>query len=99
MDEALARAAVDFGGRGCLVYRADHLKGRRIGDFDAELAREFFAGFVSTALCNLHLETVYGENRITRWRRCGRPLRAPSCSRAVGSARARVPSTKGTLTA
>jgi imidazoleglycerol-phosphate dehydratase len=62
MDETLVSAAVDFGGRAALVYRADALKGRWIGTFDAELAREFFGGFASAALCNLHLEVRYGEN-------------------------------------
>ena len=62
MDETLVSAAVDFGGRAALVYRADQLKGKWIGTFDAELAREFFGGFASTALCNLHLEVRYGEN-------------------------------------
>jgi len=98
MDEALARAAVDFGGRGCLVYRADHLKGRRIGDFDAELAREFFAGFATSAQCNLHLESFYGENAHhameALWKAFARAVRAAVQldPRELG-----VPSTKGTL--
>jgi imidazoleglycerol-phosphate dehydratase len=100
MDEALARAAVDFGGRGCLVYRADQLKGRRIGDFDAELAREFFAGFASTALCNLHLETFYGENAHhameALWKAFARAVRAAV---QLDPRDQNVPSTKGTLTA
>jgi imidazoleglycerol-phosphate dehydratase len=100
MDEALARAAVDFGGRGCLVYHADHLKGRRIGDFDAELAREFFAGFASAALCNLHLETVYGENAHhameALWKAFARAVRAAV---QLDAREREVPSTKGTLTA
>ena len=62
MDETLVTAAVDFGGRAALVYLGDCLKGRWIGTFDAELAREFFGGFASTALCNLHLDVRYGEN-------------------------------------
>jgi imidazoleglycerol-phosphate dehydratase len=62
MDETLVSAAVDFGGRAAFVYRADAIKGKRIGSFDAELAREFFGGFVAAALCNLHLEVRYGEN-------------------------------------
>jgi imidazoleglycerol-phosphate dehydratase len=45
MDEALVRVAVDFGGRAAFVYGADALRGRRVGSFDAELAREFFGGF------------------------------------------------------
>ena len=37
MDETLVSAAVDFGGRAAFVYRADALKGRRVGTFDVEL--------------------------------------------------------------
>jgi imidazoleglycerol-phosphate dehydratase len=62
MDETLVAAAVDFGGRAAFVYRAPEIKGKWIGTFDAELAREFFGGFAGAALCNLHLEVRYGEN-------------------------------------
>ena len=100
MDEALVSAAVDFSGRAAFVYRADALKGRRIGSFDAELGREFFGGFASAALCNLHLEIRYGENahhliealfKAFARATAAAARRAP---RVVG-----VPSTKGTLTA
>lgn len=99
MDEALVSAAVDFGGRAAFVYRADMLKGRRVGDFDVELGREFFGGFVSTALCNLHLEVRYGENAHHMIEALFKAFaRAASTAarrdpRVVG-----VPSTKGTLT-
>jgi imidazoleglycerol-phosphate dehydratase len=99
MDETLVSAAVDFGGRATLVYRADALKGRWIGNFDAELAREFFGGFASTALCNLHLEVRYGENAHhmveALFKACARATSMASRRdpRVVG-----VPSTKGTLT-
>src|SRR5580704_315927 len=62
MDETLVQAAVDFSGRAAFVYLADPIKGKTIGTFDAELAREFFGGFASSALINLHLEVRYGEN-------------------------------------
>jgi imidazoleglycerol-phosphate dehydratase len=100
MDETLVTAATDFGGRAAFIYLADMLKGRWIGDFDAELAREFFGGFVSTALCNLHLEVRYGENAHhiveALFKACARAVRAAVQidPRVVG-----VPSTKGTLTA
>src|SRR5499427_741535 len=99
MDETLVSAAVDFGGRAAFVYRADGLKGKWIGTFDAELAREFFGGFVSTALCNLHLEVRYGENAHHIVEALFKAFaRATSAAarrdpRVVG-----VPSTKGTLT-
>jgi imidazoleglycerol-phosphate dehydratase len=99
MDETLVSAAVDFGGRAALVYRADMLKGRWIGTFDAELAREFFGGFASAALCNLHLEVRYGENAhhmveaLFKAFARATSLAARKDPRVVG-----VPSTKGTLT-
>ena len=99
MDETLVSAAVDFGGRATLIYKADALHGRWIGTFDAELAREFFGGFASTALCNLHLEVRYGENAHhmveALFKACARAASMASRRdpRVVG-----VPSTKGTLT-
>ena len=99
MDETLVSAAVDFGGRATLIYRANALRGRWIGAFDAELAREFFGGFASTALCNLHLEVRYGENAHHMVEALFKAFaRATSAAarrdpRVVG-----VPSTKGTLT-
>ena len=99
MDETLVQAAMDFGGRAALVYRADCLKGRWIGTFDAELAREFFGGFAAAALCNLHLDVRYGENAhhivealFKAFARAA-SVAARKDPRVVG-----VPSTKGTLT-
>lgn len=100
MDEALVSAAVDFSGRAAFVYRADGLKGRRVGTFDAELGREFFGGFTSAALCNLHLEIRYGENAHHLIEALFKAFARATASavrldpRVVG-----VPSTKGTLTA
>ena len=88
MDETLVSAAVDFGGRAAFVYRADMLKGRWIGTFDAELAREFFGGFCGAALCNLHLEARYGENAHhiveALFKACARAVSA-ACARIRGS--------------
>ncbi len=44
MDETLAVAAVDLGGRPFLVYN-DRLKVRLVGDLQAELLEDFFQGF------------------------------------------------------
>ena len=99
MDETLVSAAVDFSGRAAFVYRADALKGRWIGTFDAELAREFFGGFVSTALCNLHLEVRYGENAHHMLEALFKAFaRATSAAARLDPRVTGVPSTKGTLT-
>jgi len=61
MDETLASAAVDFCGRACLVYNVE-FQSARIGQFDTELVREFWQGFVNAAQCTLHLTLHYGTN-------------------------------------
>jgi len=100
MDETLVAAAVDFSGRAAFVYRADALKGRRVGTFDVELGREFFGGFVSTALCNLHLEVRYGENAHHMIEALFKAFaRATSAAVRIDPRVKGVPSTKGTLTA
>jgi len=100
MDESLASAAVDFGGRAAFVYQADALKGRRVGSFDAELAREFFSGFAQAALCNLHLEVARGENAHHMLEALFKAFaRAVRAAVALDPRDPRVPSTKGTLTA
>jgi imidazoleglycerol-phosphate dehydratase len=100
MDETLVTAATDHGGRAAFIYQADMLKGRWIGEFDAELAREFFGGFVSTALCNLHLEVRYGENAHHIVEALFKAFaRAQRAAVAIDPREGGVPSTKGTLTA
>lgn len=61
MDEALAEAAVDFSGRPYLVFRADIPK-VKLGDFDAELAEEFFRAFAMNSRITLHLILRYATN-------------------------------------
>jgi imidazoleglycerol-phosphate dehydratase len=100
MDETLATAAVDFSGRAAFIYLADMLKGRWIGGFDAELAREFFGGFAGAALCNLHLECRYGENAHHIVEAMFKAFaRATRMAVAIDPRVVGVPSTKGTLTA
>lgn len=61
MDETLAAAAVDLGGRPYLVYK-DQVKTRLVGDLQAELVEDFFEGFVAHAGANLHIKTLYGRS-------------------------------------
>jgi imidazoleglycerol-phosphate dehydratase len=61
MDEALAAAVIDLSGRPFLVYQAPQLKGR-IGEFDADLVREFFQGLTNHLRANLHIHVEYGQN-------------------------------------
>jgi imidazoleglycerol-phosphate dehydratase len=61
MDEALASAVIDLSGRPFLVFQAPQLKGR-IGDFDADLVREFFQGLTNHLRANIHIQVEYGQN-------------------------------------
>ena len=70
MDEALCRAAVDFGGRSYLVCNAE-LTGMPLvainqdgkeSSFQTDCFEDFWQGFVSSAKCNLHLDTIRGRS-------------------------------------
>jgi len=61
MDESLCCVAVDISGRPYLVYNVD-FKGRRIGNFDPALLREFFKSFSDHSRITLHINLEYGKN-------------------------------------
>lgn len=61
MDEALSRVAIDFSGRPGLFYFVDFTRAR-IGNFDVDLAREFFQGFVNHANATIHIDNLRGQN-------------------------------------
>lgn len=61
MDETLARAVIDVSGRPFLVYRAE-INNPKLGDFDTELAEEFFRAVAMNARLTLHLDVLYGSN-------------------------------------
>lgn len=61
MDETLAEAAVDFSGRPFLVFNAE-LPNGRLGEFDLELAEEFFRAFAMNSRVTLHLVLRNGKN-------------------------------------
>ena len=61
MDEALILAATDLSGRGILCFALE-IPTQKVGEFDTELVKEFWLGFVRNAACALHLRTMAGEN-------------------------------------
>lgn len=61
MDEALVMTAVDFSGRSHLEWHIE-ITPQKIGDFDTELAEEFWLGFVRNAQCTLHFMKFSGKN-------------------------------------
>lgn len=61
MDETLAAAAIDLGGRpfcNCDV----RTKAPRVGDLQTELVEDFFQGFAQSAKANVHLRALYGRS-------------------------------------
>jgi imidazoleglycerol-phosphate dehydratase len=61
MDETLAVAALDFGGRAFCVVKAK-FSSRLVGDFQTELVEDFFQGFAQAARANIHLRVLYGRS-------------------------------------
>ncbi len=61
MDETLAVAAIDLGGRSHAVVDM-RLAVRRVGDLDAELVHDFFEGFAQGARANVHVKVLYGRS-------------------------------------
>jgi len=98
LDEALSRVVLDFSGRPGLFMRAEFVRGQ-VGDFDVDLTREFFQGFVNHAFVTLHIDNLRGANAHhqveTIFKAFGRALRmaASEDDRMAGV----LPSTKGSL--
>ena len=61
MDEALILCAIDISGRSYLNYDVN-IPTAKVGDFDTELAWEFFIAFTRRANITLHLKQLEGKN-------------------------------------
>lgn len=61
MDEALILTAIDFSGRSYLVWEMN-IAAQKVGDFDTELAEEFWLGFARNAQCTIHFRQFSGSN-------------------------------------
>ena len=61
MDETLVLCAVDLSGRDYLGWNVQ-LPAARVGDFDTELAQEFWLGFVRNCPGSIHIRQMAGEN-------------------------------------
>jgi imidazoleglycerol-phosphate dehydratase len=98
MDETLAVAAVDLGGRMHTVVDL-RLKVRKVGDLQAELVTDFFEGFAQGARANVHVKVFYGRSSHHHveavFKAFARALRV-ACARDRRMARM-LPSTKGLL--
>jgi imidazoleglycerol-phosphate dehydratase len=98
MDETLAVAAVDFGGRPHVVVDLQ-VKAARVGDLQTELVHDFFEGFSIGARANVHLKVLYGRSSHHKieavFKAFARALRV-ACAKDRRLARM-LPSTKGLL--
>lgn len=97
MDETLVTVAVDLGGRPYWSWKVE-MPTPRVGDFDTELAADFWQAFATNARMNLHVVLHYGRNSHhvieAIFKAAARAIR-DACEvdpRVVG-----VPSTKGAL--
>ncbi|MDQ3420938.1 MAG: imidazoleglycerol-phosphate dehydratase HisB [Acidobacteriota bacterium] len=98
MDETLAVAAIDLGGR---IHSVVELKLRvkKVGDLQAELVNDFFDGFAQGAKGNVHLKVLYGRSSHHHVEACFKAFaRALRAATAKDPRMARMlPSTKGLL--
>lgn len=60
MDDVLAQAAIDFGGRPWIVWDAE-FKREKVGDMPTEMFFHFFKSFSDAAKCNLNIKAE-GQN-------------------------------------
>ena len=98
MDETLAVAAIDLGGRPHAAVDLK-LRVRKVGDLQAELVHDFFEGFALGARANVHVKVFYGRSSHHHveavFKAFARALRV-ACARDRRLARA-LPSTKGLI--
>ena len=95
MDEAAVNCALDLSNRPFLVYES--ISDGKVGEFDIELANEFFQALAFNAAITLHIAKVRGRNSHhileASFKACAVALR-----RALAkNTRVGIPSTKGVL--
>jgi imidazoleglycerol-phosphate dehydratase len=98
MDETLAVAAIDLGGRVALVYK-DRVKVNKVGDLQTELVHDFFDGFAQHAKANVHMRVLYGRSnhhKIEAIFKCFARAMRYACS-TDERLKDQLPSTKGLL--
>jgi imidazoleglycerol-phosphate dehydratase len=98
MDETLAVAAIDLGGRPHVAVDLK-LKVKQVGDLQGELIHDFFEGFSIGARANVHVKVLYGRSSHHHveavFKAFARALRV-ACSKDK-QLKSMLPSTKGLL--
>ena len=95
MDEALARCALDLGGRSYCIFKADF---RRpvIQGFSTEMVEHFFLSLSGTLKANIHLSILEGENTHHKIEALFKSF-AYAMKAAIAVTGDEIPSTKGEL--
>ncbi len=98
LDEALSRVVIDFSGRPGLVYAVTYSRAL-IGEFDVDLAHEFFQGFTNHALATVHIDNIRGDNAHHQCETIFKAFGRAICMAVERDPRIpdSVPSTKGSL--
>ena len=95
MDDCLAQAAIDFGGRPWLVWEVE-FKREKIGEMPTEMFMHFFKSFSVSARCNLNIKAE-GDNEHHKIEAIFKAF-AKAIKMAVSkTGNYSIPSTKGTL--
>ena len=98
LDEALSRVVIDLSGRPGLEFEVDFPRAS-VGEFEVDLFREFFQGFINHAGVTLHIDSLRGCNAHhiaeTIFKAFGRALRM--ALEADPRMQGQLPSTKGAL--
>jgi imidazoleglycerol-phosphate dehydratase/histidinol-phosphatase len=96
MDDCLAQAAIDFGGRNWLVWEADFQR-EMIGKMPSEMFYHFFKSFTDGAKCNLNIKAE-GQNEHHKIESIFKAFaKAIKMAKKRNGELAILPSTKGTL--
>jgi imidazoleglycerol-phosphate dehydratase/histidinol-phosphatase len=95
MDEALARCALDLGGRSFCVFNAEFNR-PVIQGFSTEMVEHFFISLSGTLQANIHLSVLEGDNTHHKIEALFKSF-AYAMKAAVAVTGTKIPSTKGTL--
>jgi imidazoleglycerol-phosphate dehydratase / histidinol-phosphatase len=96
MDDCLAQAAIDFGGRNWLVWEAEFNR-EMVGKMPTEMFFHFFKSFTDGALCNLNIKCE-GENEHHKIESIFKAFaKAIKMAKKRDAVNAFLPSTKGIL--
>ncbi len=95
MDEAAVECALDLSNRAYLVYEVGIED--KMGEFDVELAEEFFRALVANAGLSVHIVARRGKNKHHLLEAAFKALAVALRRSLVKNERAGIPSTKGVL--